>query len=332
MSTEKDLFPDPEADKAKEKDTKAEFEIEVEGDEKPEAGKKAKKKAELDIEIVDDTPEKDRGKKRAAPPEELTDEELAAYGDKVQARIKKFDRAYHDERRAKEEALRERDALEKAARALLEERDALKGTLAKNQTTLVDQAKSGVNAELDLARKEYKEAYETGGPDKVLAAQGKLTAAKIKADRVNNFKLPPLQERKAPVKDDPPARRPDPKVEAWVKRNPWFHTDDEMTGYALGLHNKLVNSGVDPNSDEYYTKLDSRIRQVFPDRFNDEDEDDDSPPQRKKAATVAPASRSTAPKKIRLTKSQVAVANRLGISLEDYARHMVALENEARTN
>lgn len=334
MATKDDLFPDPAADAAAEKKEKPEFEIEVEGEEKPEKPEKkqAKKKDDIELEIVDDTPEKDRGRKPSAAPEDLTDEELDSYqSEKIKKRIKHFDKAYHDERRAKEEAQRERDALEKAAKALLQENEQLKGATAKNQTALLDQAKQASKAAIDLAKKEYLEAYETGDAAKVLAAQEKLTEASIKADKVNNFKLPPLQEKKAPVKDDSPTPAVDKKAVAWAKRNTWFHKDDEMTGFALGLHNKLVNDGVDPQSDEYYTKLDSRIRQVFADRFDD-DEDDDTPPQKRKADVVAPASRSTAPKKIRLTKAEVNVAKRLGVSLEEYARHKVALENEARTN
>ncbi len=337
MANNEIIFPDPEAAKAKGKEKEPEFEIEVEGEEAEKPKKKAKekeKKEDLELEIVDDTPEKDRGRKASAPPEELTDEELDTYqSEKIKKRIKHFDKAYHDERRAKEEALREREELQKVAKALLEEREQLKGAVSKNQTTLLDQAKQTVVAELDVARKEYEEAYETGDGKKVLAAQEKLVQAKIKADRVNNFKLPPLQEKKAPVKDEPSAPAVDQKAVAWAKRNPWFHHDEEMTGFAFGLHNKLVASGVDPKSDEYYTKLDSRMRQVFANRFaTDDDDNDDTPPPKRKADTVAPASRSTAPKKIRLTKSQVAVAKRLGVSLEDYARQMVALETAERNS
>lgn len=302
-----------------------EFEIEIEGDEpeKPKAKKKAK--ADVDLEIVDDTPEQDKGRKPSPPPEDVTEEELEAYSDKVRKRIQKFSKSYHDERRAKEEAQRERDELQRAAKQLLEENTSLKGSSAKNQTVLLDQAKQTVTAELELARKAYREAYETGEADKVLAAQEKLTSATIKADKVNNVKLPPIQEKKNPVKDEPSARPTDQKAVDWAKRNPWFHADEEMTGFAFGLHNKLIASGVDPKSDAYYEKLDTRMRQVFPDRFDDE-EDDDPPPQKRKAEVVAPASRSTAPKKIRLTKSQVAVAKRLGVPLEEYAKQMVALE------
>ena len=106
---------------------------------------------------------------------------------------------------------------------------------------------------------------------------------------------------------------------------PWFGSDDEMTAFALGLHNKLTKEGVDPQSDTYYEKINSRMRQVFPDQFDDGIEDEPASTQRKSSNVVAPATRSTGPKKIRLTQSQIAIAKKLGVPLETYAKQAAEL-------
>ena len=134
---------------------------------------------------------------------------------------------------------------------------------------------------------------------------------------------PPLQDQNTPVYNPQtvaqaaPAKPRDPKAEDWASRNPWFGKDEEMTSLAYGLHQKLVNSGVDPTSDEYYQSIDSSMRQRFPEKF-------DRP---KKASPVAPAGRTTAAKKVTLTASQVAIAKRLGVPLEVYAKHAAKEQN-----
>ena len=286
---------------------------------------------ELDIEVVDDTPKADRGRKASDPPEEVTDEELEEYSDKVQKRIKHFSKGYHDERRAKEAALRERQELERYTQQLVEENRNLKGTVGKNQTALLDQAKQTIDVELTQAKKAYKDAYEAGDSDAVLEAQENLTNAKIKADKLNNIKLPPLQEDSLDIdssndiNNDAPVQV-DERAADWAKSNTWFGTDDEMTSFALGLHNKLVKSGVDPRSDDYYEALDTRMQQVFPENFdtmsNDAEEDDEKRTPKRQANVVAPATRSTAPKKVVLTQTQVSLAKRLGVPLDEYAKQV----------
>ena len=208
------------------------------------------------------------------------------------------------------------------AQQLVEENSKLKGTVGKNQEILLDQAKRATNAELEQAKFKYKQAYESGDSDAVLEAQDALTSAKIKADRLNNFKLPPVQQPEKVVQQQQITQAPsaDDKAVRWQQDNSWFGSDDEMTSFALGLHQKLVKQGVDPRSDEYYEKINSRMRQVFPEEFSfDEPEQVEEKP-RKKANVVAPATRSTAPKKIVLTQTQVAIAKRLGVPLELYAQ------------
>lgn len=303
-------------------------EIEVEPSSAEEIKKPARAKAEeadsLEIEVVDDTPKADRGRKPSEPPEDVTEEELEDYSEKVQKRIKHFSKGYHDERREKEKAIREREELERFAKQLVEENNKLKGDVTKNQTALIEQAKKNAESESDVAKQAYKTAYESGDPDAVISAQEKLTAAKIKADRLANFKIPTLQETEVPVPsktESAPQAGHDPRAEEWKTQNPWFNVDDEMTSLALGLHNKLIKEGVSPQSDEYYERIDSRMRQVFPDSFEDADQQTEVTPKRS-ANVVAPATRSTAPKKVKLSQTQIALSRRLGLTPEQYARQV----------
>lgn len=296
-------------------------------EEKPEV--KAEVKAEDDkpeIEVVDDTPEEDRGRTpMKTPPKEVTDDELSKYDDSVRSRIKQFSKGYHEERRAKEAAQREKDEALRLAQQLVEENKKLKGSLSQGQNALLEQAKKVVANELDQAKRKYKEAYEAGDSDALVAAQEELTSAKLKAERVNNFRPAPVQEEKNEVQ--PPQQTPqtpqvDPKLRAWQDENPWFGPNKRMTAYALGLHEELVADGLSAGSDDYYQAIDTEMRSRFPDMFESgkAEKTEDAPPPPKKSNVVAPATRSTAPKKIVLTKTQVELAKRLGVPLELYAR------------
>ena len=276
--------------------------------------------SEVEVEVVDDTPKADRNRKASEPPTDVTDEELEDYSDKVRKRIQHFSKGYHDERRAKEEAFRQSQELERVTQQLMEENKKLKGNVNKNQAALLEQAKRNAANETAGAKRAYKEAYESGDSDAVLAAQESLTNAKIKSDRLANYKLPALQETETPVQKQveqiAPAVQVDERASDWQKTNSWFGNDDEMTSLALGLHNKLVKQGVSPQSDEYYETIDSRMRQVFPDNF------EDAEPAKRKTQVVAPATRSTAPKKVTLTRTQVQLAKRLGLTPEQYAKQV----------
>jgi len=281
--------------------------------------------SDVDVEVVDDTPEEDRDKvgNVAPPPSEVTEEELASYSKDVQKRIKHTMRSYHDERRAKEAALREREAAVAYAKQLLEKLKEQEGTVHKSREVALDQAKRNIIMEVEKAKAAYRAAYESGDPDAVTEAQDKLTEAKIKFDKVSNFKLPPVQSVENTVKqpvEAPPAPT-DEKASKWAKENPWFGSNKRMTAFSLGVHQELVEEeGVDPRSDEYYRKLNTAIRKAFPDEFEDE------PVARQKSpSVVAPATRSVAPKKITLSKSDVAIARTLGVPLEQYAREKAAL-------
>jgi hypothetical protein len=278
-----------------------------------------------EIEIVDDTPEHDRNRKpMVEPPKEFNDDELTKYDEGVQKRIKHFTKGYHEERRGKEAAQRERDEAFNFAQSLLTENERLKGSVNQNQTALLEQAKKVVSNEVDQAKQKYKEAYESGDSDKLVEAQEELTSAKIKADKVNNFKPTPLQARQNPVQNEvqPAKQAPvDEKLLAWQDNNQWFGNNKRMTAYALGVHEDLVGEGIPAGSAEYYRRIDSDIRSRFSEQFG-ADESVDAKPQRTKSNIVAPATRSTAPRKIVLTQTQVILAKRLGLTNEQYAREV----------
>ena len=296
---------------------KTEFKFPDEQDAKQEA----KDNVEFEIEVVDDTPDPDKGRKALPEPVgEVTDDELSKYDESVQKRIKKLSHGYHDERRAKEAALREREEALKFAQQIIEENKRLKTDLNSNNTLLVGTAKQNAELALDQARKKYRDAYDAGDADQIIAAQEELTTARLKLERVTNFKPAPLQQRETPVnippRTAPETPRADPKALAWQQQNQWFGNDEEMTSFALGLHEKLVKSGVDPTSDEYYERVNSRIREKFPENFPGLEEKS----KRTSSNVVAPASRNVAPKKITLTQTQVALAKKLKIPLDLYAR------------
>jgi len=290
------------------KQEKEEIQIEIEG--------------ETEIEIVDDrTREEKKSEKFAFRPKDITEDELSEYTDKVKKRMGELQKGYHDERRRAESALKEKDETLRLARSIVEENKKLKGSLSQGQQALLEQAKKVVGNEVDAAKRQYKEAYELGNSDAVVEAQEALTAAKIKAERVNNFK-PALQEEENEVQiasSEPQYQPVDRKAQAWQQDNSWFGADDEMTSFALGYHSKMLKQGVDPQSDEYYEKLNARIRQVFPEAFDMEPSRGPEKEPRKTSNVVAPATRSTAPKKVVLTQRQVDIAKKLGVPLKLYA-------------
>jgi len=275
------------------------------------------------IEVVDDTPEDDRNRKPMhQPPEEVTEEELTKYDKSVQSRIKQFTKGYHEERRAKEAAMREREEALKLAQSVVEENRKLKGTLSEGQAMYIEQAKLVATSDIEKAKAQYKAAYESGDADAMVNAQEALTSAKMRAERVENFKPTPLQDEKTevqPTQQAQPAPTIDPKLRAWQDQNPWWGANKKMTAYALGYHSELVDTGISVGSDDYYKAIDAEMRGRFPDAFESV-KPANAPTSQKASNVVAPATRSTAPRKVVLTKSQVEIAKRLGVPLELYAR------------
>jgi hypothetical protein len=315
-------FPDEEENNKGDIEIESSKAVEIDLSGKKEAKDYKETEDEYEVEVVDDVPKSDRNRKPSSPPNEVTDEELEDYSEKVRNRIKHFSKGYHDERRAKEASQRQSQELESFAKNLVEENNKLKGTVDKNQEALLEQAKRTAAGEMLLAKRSYKQAYEAGDADKLLEAQEKMTAANLKADKLENFAPSSLQtqDNEVQIPQQNVTKQPeiDERAANWAKENSWFGSDKEMTGYAMGLHDKLVTEeGVDPSSDEYYETINSRMQKLFPDNFEGEAEETES---KRRSNVVAPATRSTAPKKVRLTQTQVAIAKKLGVPLELYAK------------
>lgn len=294
---------------------------------------------ELQVEVEDDTPAEDRDKKpsEAEFVESLENDELDEYSAEAKKKIAGFRKIYHDERRAKEAADRERQEAIDLAKKLYDENKALKGRVNSTEKVAVDSYKVTAQQEMDIAKREYREAYEAGDSEKLVEAQEKMTSARIKMDKVlyaaeNIDNRKALQERENEVQIQQQQVRkpivPDTKAATWQERNNWFGQDDEMTSLALGLHEKLVkeNGMAYATTDEYYKRIDDTMRKRFPENF--EDVEDEKPQSRTKPSTVvAPASRSTSSKKIRLNTSQQSIAKKLGLTNEQYARELVKMES-----
>jgi hypothetical protein len=294
----------------------------------------------LEIVVEDDTPPEDRG--RTPLPKEIVDElekdDLEEYSEKVKKRLSQMKKVWHDERREKERTLRERDEALRFAQAQAEEAKKLRQQLGAGEKQYITEVTQAATTEVETAKSKLKAAYESGDAESIANAQEALTDAKLKLREYQKFK-PSLQEDDSGVENNkqparaPAAPRPDPKAEAWMSKNTWFGPNKGMTAFALGLHEELVESGVDPRSDDYYRQVDKTMRRRFPEYFDTDEptsqntEKEEKPAPRKNSTVVAPASRSTAPRQIRLTPTQVALAKRFGLSNEQYARELMKLEN-----
>lgn len=292
---------------------------------------------EFEIEVEDDTPEADRD--REPMPEEIVkeldaDDELENFSKEKAKQLKKV---WHDERRAKEAALREREEAVGLLRRFAEENKALKKNLNVGEKVYVDTAKQAFESELEAAKREHRDAYDSGDSERITEAQIKLQKSLLKLQQVENYR-PQFREDAGqdaktgvdssstdgwsvtPVQDAAP--KVDPKAAAWQKRNAWFGENRVMTSMAFGLHEDLVSEGVDPTSDEYYSRIDKEMRRRFPEEFGGSD-------KKKPGTVVASAKRSTAPRKVVLTSTQVSLAKKLGLTPEQYAREMIKLNGDA---
>lgn len=290
---------------------------------------------EVSIEISDDTPPEDRN---VSPlPEDIkkdleSADESSEYTHNVKTKFKQYKKAWHDERRAKENALREQQEALSVAQNMLDENKRLREVLQKGESELIDTYKSTAELEVERASRLYKEAYDEGDTDKLLEAQQDLIKAQLKLDKTKNYK-PTLQEPNTsvqkPQKQSQAQPQMDPKTATWVAQNQWFVDPGKrgMRRYAEGVHEDLAAryGQAFVGTDEYYKAIDQEVHKRFPEEF---DEQNAGKPQRTRSSTVvAPAKRSTAPKKIVLSKTQVGLAKKLGLTPEQYAREMIKLEN-----
>ena len=309
--------------------TEYKFPDEIEDKEVESKGKPVEEKEDdLQVEIEDDTPPQDRGRTKSEPEfvEQMEKDELDEYSEAAKQKIAGFRKIYHDERREKERALREQQEAIALAQKLLQENRALKGKVNVSEQQALDSYMTSADRELEMAKKEYREAYDAGDSERLVEAQEKITAAKIKADRALTISQQrALQTEETEVEIPQVRQQPvrDSKAESWRENNPWFGQDDEMTSLALGLHEKLVKEHgmAYATTNEYYKRIDETMRKRFPENFESVEE---KPVTRTKPSTVvAPASRSTSSKKIRLTTSQQAIAKKLGLTNEQYARELI---------
>jgi hypothetical protein len=296
-------------------------------------------KDDIEIEIEDDTPPQDKGRRPSQPEfvEQLEKDELDEYSVEAKKKIDGFRKIYHDERREKERALREQQEAIDLAKKLYEENKQLKNRVSSSDQAAVESYKTSAERELDMAKKEYREAYDAGDSERLVEAQDKLTSAKMKIAKASDFSEN-LNQRRAQQEQEnevqltqqaQPAPVRDSKAVAWQERNQWFGQDDEMTSLALGLHEKLVkqNGLAYATTNEYYKRIDETMRKRFPENFEGEKVDDEKSSVRTKPSTVvASASRSTSSKKIRLNTSQLAIAKKLGLTAEQYAHELIKME------
>lgn len=269
------------------------------------------------VEIIDDTPEDDQGREPLGHEPDIDDDEIAGYSQRVQKRINAMKRAYHDERRAKEALARQQSEAIQYAQAILNENAQLKQTLSMGEKALIQQAQQKLAYDIAIAEAQYKKAYEEADTDALLEAQKSLYRVQKEVEQLENYRptAQNLQTPQTPVytPQQQPAQTRDEKAATWAAKNTWFGQDAELTSFALGVHENLVGQGVDPRSDDYYRAIEKRMREVFPDKFG---------VKPKSGSVVAPATRTTPSKKVTLTASQVAVAKRLGVPLEAYARQV----------
>jgi hypothetical protein len=292
---------------------------------------------DIEIEIEDDTPEDDRGRTPVSQDVvrqlEVETDELDKYSKDAKDKLIKMKRVWHDERRAKEEAYREQQEAINMARKFMEENKRMSTIIQNGSQEYAKTIQNAAQMELKMAQRAYKDARDMGDTDAEMEAQQAMQAANLRVMQANNFRMPSLQEEKyevqTPQEQVQQAPRPDNRAMEWQERNSWFGHDEEMTAAALGLHEKLKRQGVPVGSDEYYTTLDRTIRRRFSENFNEpERAESESVARTKPSTVVAPATRSTSSKKIKLRQSQIAISKKLGLTPEQYALELRKLENK----
>ena len=291
---------------------------------------------QFEVEIEDDTPSEDRGREPMPKPlvEELEQDELDQYDDNVKQKLKQMRKVWHDERREKEKAAREQQEALALAQKLMEENKKYKQYIESGTKEYASTLKNAANLELEMAKRKYKDAYDTGDSDQIMEASQVLQTANLRVMQANNFQAPALQEENYVVQNTPEVQKPrarNPKLETWLQKNPWYGPDPEMTALAVGIDKKIQEVGnVVVGSDEYFATLDKTMRKRFPEYFGIEETESTARTEtRSKPSTVvAPAVRSTASNKIKLKSSQVAIAKRLGLTNEQYALELRRLESQ----
>ena len=295
----------------------------------------------IEVEIEDDTPEKDRNKE--AIPKEMVEKLDAAddeeeLDEKAQAlRLKQYKKVYHDERRAKEAAFREQQEAVELAKRVMEENKKLRAQYSAGEKTYIETVQSQADLQVQVAQRAYKEALESGDPDRIVEAQTALNEAGYRVHRAKDFKPSALQESENDVQMqqvEQPRAKIDPKTQSWLDHNPWYGTKKAMSSYAVGIHEELLDEYGQAiiGTEQYFKRIDRTMREKFPEYFDTMEEAEpkeevQKPVSKAKPSTVvAPATRSTASKQVKLKTSQQAIAKKLGLTPEQYARELIKLE------
>ena len=295
---------------------------EINLDDKGEAVKQEEVKEEIEVEQVpeDKTYENEKQVKLDEKKPEEKDE-LKEYSEGVQKRIAKLTRKMREAERQREEAVQ-------YAQSVTQQKNQAEQRLSKLDKNYVSEFESRVTSSIAAARQALKTAIESQDVEGQIAAQEQLANLTVESARVNALKAREVAQPKEKEVNVTPQQQPiqqsDPKAEEWATKNPWFGNDTAMTYTAFDIHKKLVEEeGYDPKSDEYYTEVDSRIRVEFPHKF---DKVEDTTTKRAKPAqNVASANRPAATgrrKTVKLSPSQVAIAKRIGVPLEEYAKQL----------
>jgi len=296
---------------------------------------------DIELEIEDDTPEKDRNKE--AIPKEMVEKLDAAddeeeLDEKAQAlRLKQYKKIYHDERRAKEAAFREQQEAIELAKRVMEENKKLRAQYTAGEKTYIETVQNQADLQVQVAQRAYKEALESGDPDRIVEAQTALNEAGYKVQKVKDFKPSTLQAEENDVQmQQVEQQRPkiDPKTQSWLDQNPWYGTKKAMSSYAVGIHEELLDEYGQTvvGTDQYFRRIDRTMREKFPEYFDTLEEAEPKEevqkpaPKAKPSTVVAPATRSTASKQVKLKTSQQAIAKKLGLTPEQYARELMKLE------
>jgi len=306
-------------------------------------GKEKQEVSDIDIEVIDDRPEEDRRPPQKeevkAEEQDSDDDELEGYSEKVKKRINKLRYQQHEERRKREEAERMREEAVRVAQQYADQSKQYQQIISQGEQTLVEQIRARAELTLQQAKDRYRVAYEEGNTDKVLEAQealmnaqAEMKSADFQLNQLKNRPKQPEQPAQQPVQQQPQRQappEPSPKAVKWAEENPWFGKEKDMTALAYGVHERLVrDEGVDPNSDEYYETIDRTIRSKFPEYFGEDDSGSDntsSSTSRSPSVVVAPSERNNGakPRKLRLSRTQIALAKRLGLTPEQYANQLI---------
>ena len=254
--------------------------------------------------------------------ESVADEDLSEYSEGVKKRISKLTNRFREEERQKQSAITYAESIKK-------QNEELKARLEKLDNNYVGEFDNRVTAQAAAAKEEYKKALESGDADALYDAQQKIARIaneeanlnRLKAQREEQAKKQETVQPQQPQQLQQPVK-PDPRAEKWAQDNEWFGQDQTMTYAAFGVHKTLIEQeGFDPNSEDYYTELDRRMRTEFPHKFSDT-RTQSSTPRVASAGATASRSATRGKRTVKLTPSQIAIAKRLGVPLEEYAKHV----------